>query len=489
MTWKGRLAPGVPDLVFGIVLATVLVGGRTGLLNDPGTFWHLRLGREIVRTGDVPRVDTLTFTRSDTPWVDQSWAFDLALALVVDHAGWSAAIGLTALGLAGLYGALARGLMRDGVSPIIAAVVTVLAVGIGSIHFLIRPHLFTMFFVYLVLRLCQRQHERGGWAIAPIPLVMIVWANVHGGFLAGPLIVLTAAAGHAVSGPWDEARKRNVARFAAVFGLSVVAPLANPYGPGLYRHVYELLGSSGLTQLIEEYQPIPFGHAEFRVVEWVLLGLIALPTFSSRRLDRYELAHTLVWLHFALGSVRHAPLFALAMAPGLARVLDGLPLASRELGRTRVRWTAWPVATAVGLVLAVAAGVRLGGFDPQTWPLGAVATLDRQPLEARLFHEQDWGGMIEAECRPTRKTFVDDRFELFGKTAILQYVDALTGGPDWDSLCQRERIDLVWVRPDRGLARRLTADPGWQVLHRDKVSVLFRRKPDGRPVQLSQRGS
>src|SRR4051794_37943902 len=58
---------GVPDLVFGLVLIAVLIGGRTGFLNDPGTSWHLRLGREIARAGAVPRFDTLTYTREHVP--------------------------------------------------------------------------------------------------------------------------------------------------------------------------------------------------------------------------------------------------------------------------------------------------------------------------------------------------------------------------------------------------------------------------------------
>ena len=87
-------------------------------------------------------------------------------------------------------------------------------------------------------------------------------------------------------------------------------------------------------------------------------------------------------------------------------------------------------------------------------------TSNRQPIAARLFHEQDWGGLIEAECRPTRRAYLDDRFELFGKEAILEYIDALTGGPAWDTVRDRERIDLVWVKPDRGLAKRLYQGPG-----------------------------
>jgi hypothetical protein len=471
-----RFVPGVPDAVFWLILVFVLIGGRTGFLNDPGTFWHVRLGREILRNRDVPRYDTLTYTRDRSPWVDQSWAFDVGLALLVDRVGWSGAVASTALFLATLYACLARALLRDGISPLIAVVVTVLAVGIGTIHFLVRPHLFTMAFVLWTARACQRQHQDGGRAVGVVPFLMIPWANLHGGFLAGPIVVATAAVGHMLSGPMDAYRKRNVIRFGEAFLLSCVTPLINPYGFGLYQHVGELLVSSGVTKLIDEYQPIPFGTGKARVAEWVVLALIALPTFSKRRLSRYDLAHILVWLHFALGSIRHVPLFAIVVAPGLARLVDGLPWTTHEDGRRWADWSACSWVTAAVVALGVIVGVPFGGLDPKTWPLSAVPALDRQPVEARLFHEQDWGGMIEEECRPTRRAFLDDRFELFGKKTILEYVDALQGGPEWDALRDRERIDLVWVRPERGLARRLTADPTWQVVHRDAVSVLFRRK-------------
>jgi hypothetical protein len=466
---------GVPDLVFGIVLLAVLIGGRTGFLNDPGTFWHLRLGREILRTGDVPRFDVLTYTRDHAAWVDQSWAFDLGLAWMVDRAGWSSVLIATALGLAWIYGALARGLLHEGRSPVVAVLVTILATGVGAVHFLVRPHLFTLGFVLWTLRACQKQHEKGGWAVAVVPPLMVVWANLHGGFLAGPVIVLTAAIGHAVSGPLDESRRRNLVRFALVFLLACAAPLVNPYGLGLYRHVGHLLVTSGVTDLIDEYQPIPFGKANGRVMELIVLALVLVPAFSAARMDRYRLVHTLVWLHLGLGSIRNAPLFGLAAASGLGQLLDGLPLATRELGRLRRTWTAWPTVVSLTLLAAGVCGLRFGGFNPRVWPLNGLPILDRQPLASRLFHEQDWGGMIEAQCNPPRRAFLDDRFELFGRTAMLEYVDALQGGPGWDRIRDRERIALVWVRPERGLAQKLTREPGWRVLHRDAVSVLFQR--------------
>jgi hypothetical protein len=471
-----RLVPGPVDLVFMVVLAMLLIGGRHGLLSDPGTSWHLRLGREIVATGSVPRFDMLTFTHERTSWVDQSWAFDVALALIVDSWGWSAAIGLSSLCLATLYAALARDLIRDGRSPVVAVVVALLVTAIGSIHFLIRPHLVTFAFAYLTLRACQKQHEKGGWAVALVPLYTALLANLHGGFIALPVIVATAAIGHTVSGAWDAARRRNVLKFLAAVAACAVAALANPYGFGLYRHVYHLLVSSGVTSLIIEYQPAPFGKPEAQELEWVLLAFVALPIVSTRRIERYQMAHVLVWLHLALTSIRNAPFFAMAAAPALATLLDGLPLPWRTSWKLDRRPSIWPAAATLSLLLLIVGGVKLGGFDPAKWPLAALPTLNRQPTAARMFHEQDWGGLIEAECQPVRRSYVDDRFEIFGKKEILEYIDVLFGGPAWDTVCERDKIELVWLKPDRGLAKRLLKDPQWSVIYRDKVSILFRQR-------------
>jgi hypothetical protein len=405
--------------------------------------------------------------------VDQSWATDVLLALIVDHAGWPLAAALAAIGLALVYAGLARGLVRDGISPVIAVVVSLLMTAMSSHHFLIRPHLFTLAMVAVGFRLCQVQHERGGWSVAGIPILTAVLANLHGGFLALPLIVLTAALGHAVSGPWDAARRRRTGSFVLAFAASCLAGLLTPYGLDLYRHVAKLLVTSGVTGLIIEYQPAPFGKPEARVLELVLLSLVALPAFTSRKLDRYQLAHLLVWLHLALGSIRHAPLLAFAAAYPMASLLDGLPWSFRVEWPDRGWNRFWIPAQAGGIVLAAVLGVPLASFDPGKWPLAALDVLDRQPPGLPLFHEQDWGGLVASETRPPRPSFVDDRFELFGREAILEYADVLTGGPAWDALRDRERIGLVWIRPDRGLARRLLNEPGWEVLHENGTSMLF----------------
>ena len=160
-----RWEPGVPDVVFGLVLSAVLYGGGYALLGDPGTLWHLRLGREIVATGHVPRVDTLTYTRGQAEWVDQSWLFDVMLAVVVDHAGWSTAVALSTLLLAAVYGALASQLLSESGRPVLVFLVAMLAAGAGALHFLVRPHLFTIAFFLLrpcIFAACSMDAAAGG---------------------------------------------------------------------------------------------------------------------------------------------------------------------------------------------------------------------------------------------------------------------------------------------------------------------------------------
>ena len=170
----------------------------------------------------------------------------------------------------------------------------------------------------------------------------------------------------------------------------------------------------------------------------------------------------------------------MAVAPPLAVLIDGLPILYRGSWKGARDLSIWAPAATVAVVLLLAAGVDLGGFDTKRWPLSALATLNAQPAGARLFHEQDWGGLIAAECQPSRHTYLDDRFELFGKEAIVEYVDALSGGPAWDDVRNRDRIEMVWLRPERGLAKRLKQESGWEILYQDKVSIMFKHAPAGR---------
>jgi hypothetical protein len=310
---------------------------------------------------------------------------------------------------------------------------------------------------------------------------MVVWANCHGGFLAGLVIIATALVGGLVSGPLDAERRARLGGLSLVFALCVAATFGTPYGTDLHRHVAKLLFTSRVTDLIDEYQPMPFGKGTARIFEWIVLGLIALPSLTGRRIARYDLLQCLVWLHLALTSIRHAPIFAFAAAPPVAALIDASlthrdrPPSEHQPRPSRPSFPLFATAASIFLVGLVSLGWRPARLDPARWPVESIEVVRKLPLDASLFHEQDWGGLIELED-PARRSFIDDRFELFGRREIEEYVRALEGGPGWDRLDNQRRFAVVWVRPTRGLAERLAADPAWRELARDDVAVVFVRK-------------
>ena len=162
--------------------------------------------------------------------------------------------------------------------------------------------------------------------------------------------------------------------------------------------------------------------------------------------------------------------------PCMACLLDSLPLSCRSNWIEAGRRPCWVPGIVAGMLILVVAGISLGGFDAANGRSLRLATLNRQPCSSRLFHEQDWGGLIEAECRPARPTYLDDRTRFTARNRSSN-TSMCSPAARHGTPCAtfRDRIDLVWVKPDRGLAKRMLKEPGSAVLT-GRGSVLFGRE-------------
>ena len=173
-------------------------------------------------------------------------------------------------------------------------------------------------------------------------------------------------------------------------GACFLTALINPYGIGLYGTFVRLLVGSGVTELIQEYQPMPFGKPDDGVGvarAHRLADDLDRPNGALRTRSRHRLVAFCLGIGASLAAVRAG------RRAGFARVLDGLPGLER-------RWNVQTFAVARicgdflgGLALV---GVPLVGLDSTNWPLAALPSLNRAAVEAPIFHEQDWGGLIEA---------------------------------------------------------------------------------------------
>ena len=249
------------------VYALVLVGGRA-LLNDSDTYWQIAVGQWILDHHALPRVDIYSFTKAGEPWMSSSWLAQVLYATSYNLAGWTGPVVLAATCIAATFALFTHILSRRipaAYAVAVAMVVLVLSMG----HFLARPHVLVLPIMLAWANGLMLASERGQ-APSPwlLPLIAL-WANLHGGFVFG--LVLVGA--FALDALWnaDRAQRRSVALRWAVFGIgALVACCATPYGWGSILAARKILDLGELLHLIYEWMPADF--SKFSVFELAILA-------------------------------------------------------------------------------------------------------------------------------------------------------------------------------------------------------------------------
>ncbi|MBI3471162.1 MAG: hypothetical protein HY013_07385, partial [Candidatus Solibacter usitatus] len=251
--WSRLLFPSLSDFLFSAFLVWMFATGAgwKALLGDGDTGWHIRTGEYILDRGQVPHGDIFSFTKFGEPWFAWEWLSDVALAGLHRSWGLKGVVLLAGVVLATLAAILFQHMLWRGANLFISLLLTLLAMGAASVHYLARPHIFTLLLVAASLWVLERDRRRpDGWVWALAPL-----ANLHGGFLAILASIGMVGGGYALKWLTGEAEAKS--RFLRYLGLGAVCAagtLVNPYGYQLHVHIAQYLRSSWILEAVEEFQ-------------------------------------------------------------------------------------------------------------------------------------------------------------------------------------------------------------------------------------------
>jgi hypothetical protein len=500
----GRVVQGGPVGVrrwlipyFGVLffaLHMVAAFSRGNAVDDPGVGWHLRTGRLMLETGTLPRTDPFSYTAEGKPWLNYYWGFQVVSA-ELDRLGGLPLFGVVwMLVYAAIPLVLYKNMVRSGASPLAALLVLPAAHLVLLSHALARPHALTyLFFALLVGRLADvetgRRDLRALWWL---PLLMMVWVNVHGGFVAGlaavGVVTIAVALGPLAKGetpPW-----RLAGAFAAMLAVMALATLVNPYGANLHLQAVEHVSQASTARFAEFRSPdFRGGGSAVGAFELFILAVIALGTTGLATPTWGTTALLVATLHLALASVRNMNLFAIVAAPVVA---DGLTrLLARVLPRLHARWQAIgeaqersaPWLGQVALVSVVCVALALSGRVPMRRSLlgvrlstGAAAWLDANAERAgHIFNTDGLGGVLIYQFWPRVKVFVDDRTPVFGEAFMGDYFTIFDAAPGWEALLDRWQVRTAIMAKDARIATVLRAAPGWTVAYEDDQNVICAR--------------
>lgn len=285
--------PNVGDLLFVGVCQLLLFMRPSFIFSDGSTGWHLVTGNYILQEHVIPNKDILSYTFVGKAWVAYEWLSDLLMAQLVQWGGLGLLAVAVSAALAGLVLALYQRMRAGGCHFCLAFVIAFFGLLASANHWLVRPHIFTFWGVYLFFtRLEDFYRGRRSFRSLAFWLLpyMMLWVNCHPAFLLAYAIsgvYLCATAFGALSAEDNIVKKRRFKEFALLLGLLAglfLASLANPYGTGLYHYIGEYLkGTSILAQTDEFKSPVFHGNLHAFCLEILFLLLLFGLWLGGRR--------------------------------------------------------------------------------------------------------------------------------------------------------------------------------------------------------------
>jgi hypothetical protein len=465
-----RRYPGAGGLVLTVaVFALFLFSART--FADSDTLWHIAAGNWILDHRAVPHTDPFAFTTAGLDWTPHEWLAEVAFALAWRAGGFTFVVLLVGAAAAGAFWMMAR-LLERWVAPLPAYVLLLLTLLCFAPAMLARPHVLALPVMVAWTGALVAAREREGAPSLWLTPLMCLWANLHGGFLAG-LVLAAALAGEAVLGAPAGQRAR-VLRGWAVFGLlSLLAATLTPHGIAGLLFPVRMMALDSKRRIDEWAAP---NFQSFEPMEIILLGALGLGLLRGVRLPPVRVLIFLGLVHSALSHTRFQLQLAvvgfLVLAPSLGPYLWPAHWPVRRAGNRRAE-----AGVLVALLLALALA-RMA--EPARWPDGpnapwrALAQLPPALRTQPVLNEYHLGGvLIFSGIRP----FIDSRADLYRDAFLAEYVDIVNARPERvRAALARWGIAWTFLEPGAPLVAWFDAQPDWRRVYADGFAVIHAKR-------------
>ena len=446
----------------------------TATWTDSDLWGHTRFGLDMLRDHDLPTTDPYSFTQ-DKPWVNHEWLSELQMGLAYALAGptgialLKGTLAFTALML--MWGAL-RGIEPTARLIIFGAA----AMSTAPVMRTLRPQAWSLVLLMILCRVLIEDRRRARWMI---PVLLALWANLHGGWIVGFGILAAWTLGDLVTWRRDSLAPSPAAAIS-IGVLSILATLVTPYGWELWQFLVETVR---MGRNITEWQPI-WRHPPPDWVPWIGAVTAGIWFLRRPRPFRPQVACVLAMLAFSsLRVMRLVPLFVpcsmVLLSPWFRDRWPASSPAARAPGQAVAdQRRVAAVLCAVAVIAAAVVGsktltcVRTEG----TWvPDREAARVLRDAPPGRLVTFFDWGEYALWHLGPRLRVSMDGRREtVYSDTRLLEH-DAIYRGTElgFRTLAQW-KPEYVWLKSQSAATRAWLLGNGYRIdqeTHRSFVAV------------------
>jgi len=458
---------------------------------QPDFWWHVKVGEIILIEHTVPQQDLFSCTVPGRDFIYQSWLAGVLLALLYHAGGAGLVILANSLLLTAAYGLLLWHCAVEGRNIRLAVAATFAALVVSAGNWAVRPQTFSVALFVSLYVLVDRYRAGKRSPLWLLPLLLALWANLHGAFITGLavlLIVLAAEVGKRFlpgrpfpSMPWSR-----LGWLALVALLSCAAPLLNPVGPRIWTYVLGIWSNPAIRELIAEWRPVSSEAGTSAIFIFSLLAVPSLATWRRRLPDPTDLLLIAATAWLAIGAVRNLLWYGLVLAPALIRVLVGKKDEPEQPPILALHLT-----TLLSIVLltvlclpwtkgALPLPAPLRGFYAADTPVATAEYVAKNERAGPLFHRMENGSYLLWRLSPRFQVFIDPRIELYPREVWQDYLDLSAGRANYQEVLDRYGIRLLLLSrtSQAGLVAQVQASPLWEQVYENAAedTIVFRRR-------------
>jgi hypothetical protein len=471
----------VPRLWLVVVLGAIGVMGLARVPSAIDLAYHVKAGELMVAEHALPRTDTLAWTTAGRSWLDQNWGAQLVLYGIWRLGGFPLVAAVNALISVAAWGLVAATCRRRTADLRVIAGAVFIGYVASVATFPARPQMFSMLLFSAELYLLEVARTRPRVALA-IPLLMVLWANLHGAFVIGiGLLVIEV-----VAAAWRRDRPGAV-RYLVVTVASVAALLVNPWGVRVLGYALSLPTSRVVTGLVSEWGPtnvrrLP-GVLLLPAVVVLVVALVWAP--APQRVPDQLLRMALLGA-FAFWAVRGIAWFGLALPVALCTLARPHPAPPAAADRGVPALNGLVVACLAVALAASLPPVQRMLFDPRpeliAAPVAAAHWLAANPQSGRMFNYQPWGSYLEFRLAPRVQVGFDSRVELPPADRWGFYLAVVTARWDTERLLDRWGVDRVVTsrQATPALIALLESSGRWRLAFSMGDQLVYQRVEGGR---------
>ncbi len=485
---------------------------------DLDLWLHLKTGEIILNNKAVPLFDIYSFTLEHKIWINHEWLFQL-IAFIFYEAGKSD--GLIFMQNFILIGTFLT-LFFIGFNKknyIFIFVVLYLTLLTSAYRFTIRPDIFSLFFLAIYLAILKSFSEKKSNYVWMLPVLQIIWTNMHGFSFTGAFIVFIFLIGDLIKrtrwlpDTWQHARRFNNPQFrklSIILFFMAAASFINPHGIKGALYPFSVLGQiSGEGKVVFKYiqelaRPITiktvFNPDFFFFYKTFIL--ISLFSFRINR-KRLDITDSILWASFLIFSfiaVRNIAYFAIVAAYCIfsnihlafkdkdISLLEKLPKKIRNIIYYFIVMLLfyYPAKGAAKYVESANYNFKtyelksaMWGISELRYPQKAVEFLLKNNLPQNMLNDFNSGAYIIGQTAPERLVFIDGRTELYGPAFFNNYVALCEGRKDiLEKTLADYNIKSVFLtngdnKLHTALLKYFFKNSDWEVVYFDENAIIF----------------